>query len=261
MNKPKKTQPKTPDTFQPRDGFQTPAYAVDLLTPFIAAVHEHWGYISHANFRIWECAAGDGFITKALRGYGYDVVESDIRERPGCRPLNFLTDEPLFCGLIVTNPPYSLKDVFIARAIELNLPFMFLIPGDYAKKTTINPVRFQGAKKIVPDSRINYLTPNLPWLVEKGELFRCHPEYFSTNEKKDITEAEWMEVCEKHGKPYRYASAWGIPDKLCARYSASQFNSIWLARLPIWPKDIRDGQTEVFVDIPAGAKSTRVIPV
>lgn len=141
-------QKATLDRSQPRDLFQTPNYAVDLLYPFIPLGTDD----------IWECAAGEGRIVQRLRHYGYNVFPSDIRPGlPHVVEMNFLNVKEAF-NTIITNPPYSLKVQFFKKCVEFNVPFALLISGDYSL-WTIDAVRKYGCEKIVPDHRIDYITP------------------------------------------------------------------------------------------------------
>lgn len=150
-NKPKTTQPETPNIVQGRDSFSTPNYAVDILQLFIPS------YID----LIWECAAGKMKISDRLMHHGYSVYSSDIETVNGVYHHNFLTDlnpELSYPYAIVTNPPFSLKYKFIHKAIEYNVPFAFLIPFDMCKQMA-DLFSVYGCQGIVPDKRINYITP------------------------------------------------------------------------------------------------------
>jgi len=143
MNKPKKQQPRTPTEPQGRDLFQTPNYATDILIPFLPKVP------------IWEPACGDGKIVYRLRNRGFDVRGTDVR---GFDSVNFLTDTPRFSyNAIVTNPPFSLKKEFIYRAIQIGVPFTFLIPSDFCG--WILQLMRHGAQWVIPTRRINFITP------------------------------------------------------------------------------------------------------
>ena len=148
--KPVTTPPKTPEIAQKRDTFQTPNYAVDLLIPFIPK------YIK----RIWEPACVDLKISKRLLDVGYSVLSSDIRvSNDDVIKLNFLTElctEQPQC--IITNPPYSVKAEFIERAFEYGVPFAFLINADYSGQQIDWIMR--GCEKIIPNRRIDYITPS-----------------------------------------------------------------------------------------------------
>ena len=150
--KPKKNQPETPNEVQGKDLFQTPKYAVDLLIPFIPKNITN----------IWECAAGDGKISDRLKRNGYIVSITDIRYDDNNGNYNFISDNPISLHrntAIITNPPYSLKRKFYERCREYGVPFALLIPCDYCL-WIIDAIRNDGAEKIIPTRRINYITPS-----------------------------------------------------------------------------------------------------
>lgn len=77
---------------------------------------------------IWEPACGMGNIATALRAVGHEVIATDLNER-GCPAsksgIDFLfpnVDFPSTCWdpdfAIVTNPPFSLAQQFVEKAIE-----------------------------------------------------------------------------------------------------------------------------------------------
>lgn len=153
--KTKTPQAITPNEFQGRDAFQTPNYATDLLIPFIPK------HVTH----IWECACGEGKISKRMAERGYGVTSTDIRRELAIY-FNFLTDkhddafiESLRKGsAIVTNPPFSLKREFYVMCRQYRVPFALLIPADYSG--WIIRACQEGAEKIIPTRRIDYITPS-----------------------------------------------------------------------------------------------------
>ncbi len=71
---------------------------------------------------IWECACGDGHLSKRLEEKGYHVFSSDIVQRNFT--LNFKKDFLKFCFKdihcdILTNPPYKYAKEFVLKALEL----------------------------------------------------------------------------------------------------------------------------------------------
>ena len=71
--------------------------------------------------RIWEPAAGKGNIVSALRAAGHEVVATDLNNRgcPDCLDrIDFLLPCNTVCDAIVTNPPFSLAEEFVAVALE-----------------------------------------------------------------------------------------------------------------------------------------------
>jgi hypothetical protein len=152
------------------DDYQTPASALVTLLPYLKK-----------DWVVWECADGEGYLSKALRERGFRVIATDIHEG-----YDFLKFRPEEFDIIVTNPPYSLKDRFLERAYELGKPFAFLLP-----LTTLEGRARQalfashGISLLIPDKRTNFITPDgkdsgswfltawFTWqLLEKDLVFR-----------------------------------------------------------------------------------------
>lgn len=72
---------------------------------------------------VWECACGEGHLSKVLEQYGYVVISTDLIYRGfgDPKPLDFLTESfsDGFEGDIVTNPPYKYALQFVERALEI----------------------------------------------------------------------------------------------------------------------------------------------
>ena len=106
------------------------------------------------NIKIWECTDfGESNITKVLKEHGYDVISTHKSN------FDFLSDKPTFdFDVIITNPPYSLKDEFIKKCYEYNKPFALLLPI-----TALEGIRRGGMYKeyglqlIILDKRINFM--------------------------------------------------------------------------------------------------------
>ena len=72
------------------------------------------------NLNIWECAAGEGNLSKVFESNGFTVKSTDLIDRGyGTGGIDFLACEDKFDGDIVTNPPYSLAQDFIEHALSL----------------------------------------------------------------------------------------------------------------------------------------------
>lgn len=68
---------------------------------------------------IWECASGGDHIVKVLKAAGHDVWATDIIDRTGhTEILDFLTSDVKYDGDIITNPPYSIAQQFVEKAID-----------------------------------------------------------------------------------------------------------------------------------------------
>lgn len=70
---------------------------------------------------IWECACGEGHISKELERNGYKVISTDLIDRGYGKQLDFLeTTAPPSSGLdIITNPPYSHALEFVQHSLDL----------------------------------------------------------------------------------------------------------------------------------------------
>ena len=97
----------------PNDEIYTPDYAVLPLLKYLPK-----------NKIVWECSDfGRSNITKVLKQNGYKVISTHKKN------FNFLTDTPDFdFDIIITNPPYSLKNEFIQKCYDLKKPFALLLP-------------------------------------------------------------------------------------------------------------------------------------
>lgn len=148
MNKTKKSQPKTPKIQQPRDFFQTPNYATDLIIPFLPKI------------KIWECASGNGMILKRLWHQEFDAFGTDIiGSVEGHRPVNFLEDDmDISFNAIVTNPPYSLKKEFYNKCLSYKVPFALLVPLDFCG-WILRAMKTDKIQWLVPTRRIDFITP------------------------------------------------------------------------------------------------------
>lgn len=84
---------------------------------------------------IWECACGEGHLSKRLKEYGYIVISTDLIDRGfSTSGVDFLKQSslpsPLVTCDILTNPPYKYAKEFVLKALELIKPgrnvYMFL---------------------------------------------------------------------------------------------------------------------------------------
>lgn len=102
----------------------------------------------------WECTDfGDSNITKVLVENGFKVIATRKEK------FDFLKDDPLFkFDVIITNPPYSIKDKFIKRCYELNKPFLLLLPLTALEGKERNKLyKEKGIELIVLNKRINFM--------------------------------------------------------------------------------------------------------
>jgi len=253
--KPITTAAKLPEEAQVRDTFETPRYATELLIPFIP---KNFPYV-------WECAAGNGRISKVLKERGFWVTCTDIRVNQEVIDLkhNFLDDIDLPSKLsklgerfsVITNPPFSIKEEFIEKAFEMKVPFAFLINADYSG-SQINWIK-RGCEKIIPTRRIGFLTPNILKRIHEGETYELIlkrlPKKFTLKEYKETFPTQWNEILETYTDIHNYKSIEECPQELLYKYTSSQFHSMWLTY------GFELGQTETFVDLDLKSMKERII--
>lgn len=100
---------------------QNDFYATDpnSLEIFLKAL-ERDGFKLHN--RIWECACGQGHLSKVLESKGYDVVSSDLIDRGyGNVNYDFLKSTQCYYPLadILTNPPYKYAKEFVEHSLDI----------------------------------------------------------------------------------------------------------------------------------------------
>lgn len=104
--------------FKKNDEYLTPSYVVEVIIPFLK---------ENKIKKIW-CPAdlNNSKFVLVLKKYNFQVFNSHIFYGE-----DFLkTEKELFVNkidLILTNPPFSLKNEFIKKANKLRIPFMFLL--------------------------------------------------------------------------------------------------------------------------------------
>src|SRR5574341_1352263 len=131
----------------PMDNCQTPAYALTPILPYLP------------RRPLWEPAAGNGNIVRALTDKGWTVVGTDILTGQDF----FTCDPPFDHGFfgIITNPPYSLKFKWLERCIQFERPFALLVPVEMiGAKQCQDIVRYNGFEMMLLNRRVNFEMPN-----------------------------------------------------------------------------------------------------
>lgn len=70
--------------------------------------------------KVWECACGEGHMSKVLQSHGYEVLSTDLINRGyGAGGIDFLECNEKVSFDIITNPPYKYAKEFVFKALEL----------------------------------------------------------------------------------------------------------------------------------------------
>jgi hypothetical protein len=123
---------------KPADLYPTPVDGTESLIPALKAMKRPDGQPIK---RIWEPACGDGRLARVLEWHGFEVISTDLREYPGYGygGLDFLREHPKAkwgwhigdIDAIVTNPPFSLAEEFIRRALSITPNVAMLLKQTY----------------------------------------------------------------------------------------------------------------------------------
>lgn len=79
------------------------------------------------NTTYWECACGDGALSKELERLGYTVKSTDLYDyNYGTPGIDFLKCNKKFGGDIITNPPFKSLTEFILKGLELTKEKLYI---------------------------------------------------------------------------------------------------------------------------------------
>ena len=160
----------------------------DLLYTPEFAVKPLLKYLPEEKLTVWECCDGGGSaITKRLREAGYKVISTDIQTG-----FDFLKDKPDFeFDMIITNPPFSLKNQFLKKCYEYQKPFALLLPITALEGVERNKLFARyGISVIVLDRRINFMKEkkgswfNTSWFI--WNIGKNNKLYFEKVEPESI---------------------------------------------------------------------------
>lgn len=143
MPKPKGMQAGSPDDFQTTD-----PDAIKCLVPFLPPYKKV----------IWEPACGEGYIIQHLQGHGFDVFGTDIKLGEEFDFMKYVP--PANYDMIITNPPFSIKEKFLARCYALEKPFALLMPlttFDSEERRLL--FSRHGVEIVMPPKRLSFETP------------------------------------------------------------------------------------------------------
>lgn len=95
------------------DFYATDPHALEI---FLNKINEDEIKLHHT---IWECACGQGHLSKVLEKQKYEVYSTDLVNRGYGDVLDFLKYNYPFLGDILTNPPYKYAKEFVEHALKI----------------------------------------------------------------------------------------------------------------------------------------------
>lgn len=113
---------KQPEVFvkMDRDNIEayTPKYAVDIIIPYLSKDKVIWAPFSRDEHN----------FARYLRGKGFTVINTHYNPETK-EGYDFLTtNPPVDFDIILDNPPFKNKALYVKRALELGKPFAFFLP-------------------------------------------------------------------------------------------------------------------------------------
>ena len=145
----------TAKTDKESDNVYTPSYAVKPIIKYIKP-----GSIVWCPFDTIDSA-----YVEELNAAGFTVIYSHIDNGQ-----NFFEYEPDEYDIIISNPPFSIKDDILRRLDELNKPYAMLMPLPALQ----GQKRFKylkGSQALIFDKRINYFKDLKTKEIQKGISF------------------------------------------------------------------------------------------
>ena len=136
------------------DECYTPREAIKPLLPYLKK-----------GVRYYDCTSGvSGNIVETLRGSGLLCGYSHGRD--------FLTDTYGSYDAVITNPPYSSKDKFIAKCYSIGKPFALLLPVSSIQGVVRNKLfRENGLELLILDRCVDFTGKGSPHF---GVAWFCH---------------------------------------------------------------------------------------
>lgn len=124
-------------TFSKHDDYMTPKSAWEAIKNYIPQ-----------NKKIWESFPGDFTSAQYLRELGFDVI---------CEDVDFFDHN--LGEIIVSNPPFSIANKVLTRLVEIEKPFILILPSSkintqYVRQLFIN--QHDKLQIIIPRKRIQF---------------------------------------------------------------------------------------------------------
>ena len=124
-------------TFMKHDDYMTPKYAWENIKDYIPK-----------DKIIWEAFYGDGESGKHLTDLGFETIHEEI---------DFFENDK--GEVVVSNPPFSLSKEVFARLVELDKPFILILPSSKINTQYFRKLFSKNEDKIqiiIPRKRIHF---------------------------------------------------------------------------------------------------------
>jgi len=169
-------------TFQKHDDYMTPKYAWDDIKEFIP---EHYSVI-------YEPFYGDGSSGKILQEImpNKKIIHNKVDFYEYSTIYNY--------DMILSNPPFSDAKKIMPKMLELDKPFILLMPSSKINTSYFRAWRNKGLQIIIPRKRIHFIKfKGGKEVPSKGANFDCFYYCYKMNLPKDMV---WLEDKPKNKK-------------------------------------------------------------
>ncbi|EJN08386.1 hypothetical protein PMI42_07261 [Bradyrhizobium sp. YR681] len=164
------------------DFFPTPAWATHAL-------------IDNEKFDsdIWECACGDGAMSRVLEQTGLPVFSSDLYDRGfGKTGVDFLGSKRRASN-IVTNPPYNSAEAFVRAGVErADKKFALLLRLAFLEGAN----RANTIFKVTPPARVHVFSERITFYMKdataKGSGTTAYAWFVWDKQASNKTELRWL---------------------------------------------------------------------
>ena len=160
-------------TFLKHDDYMTPKYAWDNIKQFIPK-----------DKIIWEAFYGDGNSGKYLTDLGFNIIHE---------PINFFEEEPTEWEMLVSNPPFSKVKEIMQRLLQLDKPFIMIMPSSKINTSYMRAWKDKGLQIIIPRKRIHFeklVDGIVPENWKNACNFDCFYYCYKINLERDIV---WLD--------------------------------------------------------------------
>jgi len=158
-------------TFTKHDDYMTPKSAWDNIKQYIPR-----------DKVIWEAFYGDGTSGIHLTELGFNVIHEDI---------DFFKNDR--GDILVSNPPFTLVKQVLKRLLELDKPFIMILPSSKINTSYFREWKDKHIQIIIPRKRIQFIKlvdGKVPEKQKKACNFDCFYYCYKMNLPSDIV---WLE--------------------------------------------------------------------
>jgi|TARA_R110002020_G_scaffold158663_2_gene342056 hypothetical protein len=158
-------------TFKVHDDYMTPKYAWENIKQYIPK-----------DKVIWEAFYGNGESGNYLREMGFNVIHEEV---------DFFEND--LGEVIVSNPPFSESKKIMKRMLELDKPFIMIMPSSKINTNYFREWRNKNIQIIIPRQRIHFIklvNGEIPENYKSACNFDCFYYCYKMNLPNDII---WLE--------------------------------------------------------------------